>query len=134
MRSLALPGGAIGMGARVYLPQTGRFLQVDPVPGGSANAYDYVNQDPLNTFDLDGRWFWRVVPKLNCAVAGNRFKKFVISMRKRFNEINQRRDIPLTSVQQWNILRASGAFGDMMEYCGGAALDQWKRSYLFPGR
>jgi hypothetical protein len=40
------------MGARSYIPSLGRFLQVDPVDGGSANPYDYVNQDPL---DLDGR-------------------------------------------------------------------------------
>jgi hypothetical protein len=32
----------------------GRFLQTDPVAGGSANAYDYAGQDPLNQFDLDG--------------------------------------------------------------------------------
>jgi hypothetical protein len=31
-----------------------RFLQTDPVPGGSANAYDYVNQDPINQIDLAG--------------------------------------------------------------------------------
>ncbi|PBC70010.1 RHS repeat-associated protein [Streptomyces sp. TLI_235] len=43
------------MGVRLYNPATGRFLSVDPVPGGSANAYDYVNQDPVNLFDLDGR-------------------------------------------------------------------------------
>jgi RHS repeat-associated protein len=46
--------GIVLMGARLYLPSTGRFLQVDPVAGGSANAYDYVDQDPLNAFDLDG--------------------------------------------------------------------------------
>ncbi|MFK0247789.1 PA14 domain-containing protein [Amycolatopsis azurea] len=45
---------AIEMGARTYLPALGRFLQVDPVPGGSANDYDYTNADPVNTFDLDG--------------------------------------------------------------------------------
>ncbi len=48
-------GGPIEMGARVYLPTMGRFLQPDPVDGGSANAYDYANQDPLNESDLSGQ-------------------------------------------------------------------------------
>jgi RHS repeat-associated protein len=48
--------GVVLMGVRLYLPTIGRFLQVDPVPGGSANAYDYVNADPINNFDLDGRF------------------------------------------------------------------------------
>ncbi|MGV4987911.1 DNRLRE domain-containing protein [Streptomyces sp. NRAIS4] len=43
------------MGVRLFDPTAGRFLQVDPVPGGSANAYDYVYADPINKFDLDGR-------------------------------------------------------------------------------
>ncbi len=30
------------MGVRLYDPNLGRFLQVDPVEGGSANDYDYV--------------------------------------------------------------------------------------------
>jgi hypothetical protein len=42
------------MGARLYNPATGRFLQVDPVFEGSANAYDYVDQDPVNASDLAG--------------------------------------------------------------------------------
>lgn len=46
--------GVIAMGARLYVPSLGRFLQMDPVPGGSANPYDYANQDPLNQLDLDG--------------------------------------------------------------------------------
>jgi hypothetical protein len=46
------------MGVRLYDPTTGRFLSVDPVPGGSANAYEYCGGDPLNRYDLDGR-FWR---------------------------------------------------------------------------
>lgn len=42
------------MGARLYNPATGRFLSVDPVAGGSANDYDYCNQDPVNGRDLGG--------------------------------------------------------------------------------
>ena len=46
--------GVIAMGARLYLPTDGRFLQMDPAAGGSANTYDYVNQDPLDQLDLSG--------------------------------------------------------------------------------
>ncbi|MGH9024234.1 MAG: RHS repeat-associated core domain-containing protein, partial [Acidimicrobiia bacterium] len=34
--------GVIRMGVRLYDPTLGRFLQLDPVEGGSANDYDYV--------------------------------------------------------------------------------------------
>jgi RHS repeat-associated protein len=44
----------VEMGARQYSPQLGRFLQVDPIEGGSANDYDYVMGDPVNGYDLDG--------------------------------------------------------------------------------
>ncbi|OEJ22255.1 sugar-binding protein [Streptomyces subrutilus] len=57
-RSSEALGGLMLMGARVYNPASGRFLQVDPVPGGSRNAYEYVGADPANAFDLDGRWSW----------------------------------------------------------------------------
>jgi len=43
----------IQMGARVYLPSVGRFLQMDPVEGGTDNNYAYVN-DPVNESDLSG--------------------------------------------------------------------------------
>ena len=46
--------GASLMGVRVYVPALGRFLQVDPVPGGSASAYEYCGGDPINCFDLAG--------------------------------------------------------------------------------
>ncbi|MFD8914046.1 DNRLRE domain-containing protein [Streptomyces sp. NPDC059575] len=52
------------MGVRLYNPLTGRFLSMDPVYGGSANAYDYVHADPLNRFDLDGKWWsWKKVKR-----------------------------------------------------------------------
>ncbi|MFF0476473.1 DNRLRE domain-containing protein [Streptomyces sp. NPDC004284] len=44
------------MGARLYSPELGRFLQVDPEPGGNANPYDYCAGDPVNCTDLDGNW------------------------------------------------------------------------------
>jgi len=48
------------MGARVYIPELGRFLQVDPVEGGTANAYAYV-LDPVNQKDVNGQWFIPVI-------------------------------------------------------------------------
>ena len=40
---------------RLYDPTAGRFLSVDPVYGGNANAYDYVHGNPVNRYDLDGK-------------------------------------------------------------------------------
>jgi RHS repeat-associated protein len=51
-----LPSGVVNMGARSYVPQLGRFLQPDPQPGGSANAYAYTHGDPLNESDPSGQW------------------------------------------------------------------------------
>lgn len=55
-RRTTLESGLVQMGVRSYVPAMGRFTSVDTVYGGSANAYDYSNADPLNQFDLDGRW------------------------------------------------------------------------------
>ncbi len=58
--STELPSGVVAMGARSYVPQLGRFLQTDPVAGGSANAYAYVFGDPVGESDPSGEfatWF-----------------------------------------------------------------------------
>ncbi|MFU8870394.1 LamG-like jellyroll fold domain-containing protein [Micromonospora sp. SL4-19] len=55
-RSAETLGGVVLMGVRLYLPAIGRFLQVDPAEGGNATAYDYCTGDPVNCFDLDGKW------------------------------------------------------------------------------
>jgi RHS repeat-associated protein len=49
-----LPSGVSNLGARSYVPQLGRFLQPDPIPGGSANAYGYTFGDPVNASDPSG--------------------------------------------------------------------------------
>jgi RHS repeat-associated protein len=53
-RRTEFPSGIIAMGARSYIPQLGRFLQTDPVPGGSGNPYGYTNGDPVNSSDPSG--------------------------------------------------------------------------------
>ncbi len=53
-RRTELPSGVVQMGMRSYVPALGRFLTTDPVEGGSANAYDYANADPVNQFDPNG--------------------------------------------------------------------------------
>ena len=75
----------IEMGARPYSPLLGRFLSVDPVEGGSANDYDYVFSNPINSTDTAGTWWgsdlfhkavsvvsnnWRTIATVAVVVAG----------------------------------------------------------------
>ncbi|MEF9904047.1 DNRLRE domain-containing protein [Streptomyces sp. P9-A2] len=57
-RSAETPTGLTLMGVRLYNSQTGRFLSADPVYGGNDNAYEYASADPVNRYDLDGRYSW----------------------------------------------------------------------------
>ena len=45
------------MGARLYVPTLGRFLQTDPIEGGVDNDYTWPT-DPIGKADLDGRFDW----------------------------------------------------------------------------
>ncbi len=53
----------IQMGARVYIPALGRFLQVDPVQGGTPNNYVYP-PEPVNGYDLTGQFWQKILLKL----------------------------------------------------------------------
>jgi RHS repeat-associated protein len=71
LRRTELPSGVIQMGVRSYVPAMGRFLSTDPVKGGSANAYEYALADPINKFDLNGKWVSiavRVITRLGTLV------------------------------------------------------------------
>ena len=73
-----LPSGAISMGARSYVPQLGRFLQPDPIPGGSVNAYAYTYDDPLNSFDPSGE-FTVATPEWTFAVTSSEGEAHVVA-------------------------------------------------------
>jgi RHS repeat-associated protein len=65
------------MGVRLYDPTLGRFLQADPIEGGSLNDYEYAAQDPCNNLDLNGA---RIAdddrPRGGCAGGVHRLAKF----------------------------------------------------------
>jgi RHS repeat-associated protein len=55
-RATELPTGIVAMGRRSYVPELGRFTQTDPQAGGSANAYAYTFDDPVNEADTSGEF------------------------------------------------------------------------------
>lgn len=86
-------GGSLGlvrMGVRMYDPGLGRFLQADPVEGGSANDYDYVGGDPVNIFDLAGtaanrgdQLSWRELEELAKKQAGKKYDPKIVNSAER---------------------------------------------------
>lgn len=76
-RSAETPTGLMLMGVRLYDPARGRFMQADPVYGGSANAYDYSNADPCNATDTDGMF-----PKCGTRRIRNGYGMRIITSRR----------------------------------------------------
>ncbi|MFI6284184.1 DNRLRE domain-containing protein [Streptomyces sp. NPDC051018] len=96
-RSSETPSGSTLMGVRLYSPLTGRFLQTDPVPGGSLSQYAYPG-DPVNAQDLDGeRWkkkkVWNVKKK--------KAKKLARSINAGARLVSAFARIGLTMPQMW---------------------------------
>jgi RHS repeat-associated protein len=84
-RRTQLPSGVIQMGVRSYVPAMGRFLSPDPIPGGSANAYEYSGGDPVNNFDLTGEKFCsRVHGAEVCGQNGKQLRKQIKAYKGRF--------------------------------------------------
>ncbi|MGW3167865.1 DNRLRE domain-containing protein [Streptomyces sp. NPDC001142] len=76
-RSTETLTGLTLMGVRLYDSALGRFLQTDPVPGGSANAYDYANADPCNSSDPTGLY-----PKCGKVHKTNGYSLQIITRRR----------------------------------------------------
>jgi RHS repeat-associated protein len=76
--------GITSMGVRTYVPGLGRFTAPDPVPGGSANAYDYAQQDPVNGVDLDGRYtskyHWHYSNTYQLKIEGREVSRILLSL------------------------------------------------------
>jgi RHS repeat-associated protein len=113
-RSTETPSGLTLMGIRLYNPTTGHFLSTDPIPGGNANAYEYCTGDPINCYDLDGRWGWHLFSK--------RHLHFVIrDGRRGFHWRNHSHRIEWDKHHKWHYNR------DMRRYGGQNHHLHWAR-------
>jgi RHS repeat-associated protein len=104
---LAIP--FVMMGARVYVPALGRFLQVDPRIGGSANHYDYASQNPVNTSDPSGESVLDYVPGIAGAAAGILASLFMPAVGFVVGAAIGALVAGAVYASTWGIMKASGA-------------------------
>ncbi|MCZ2818307.1 RHS repeat-associated core domain-containing protein [Modestobacter sp. VKM Ac-2984] len=126
-RDASIPGGLTLMGVRLYAPALGRFLTVDPVHGGSANDYEYVNADPINVTDIDGRCPWCVAAYLCrafCAKGVRAAVKWINSKRAGYNVVPKAKNkVKNNSVLRMGNKGKDGAF----RISAGGAEKYWKQ-------
>lgn len=128
-RRTQLPSGVIQMGARSYVPAIGRFLSRDPIPGGSANPYEYAGGDPVNNYDLTGEKFCGHVHGAEvCGGTGKQLSRRMRAAKQRFRRENSTaRGVSrnrLTIVLQYNH-RGATASGvvDVLEHAANKVID-----------
>ncbi|MCW2573591.1 MAG: repeat-containing protein [Frankiales bacterium] len=96
--------GRVCTGIRLCDPALGRFLEVDPVEGGSCSDYDYVCGDPVNGLDLSGtcgKWMNALQlkacqqdeAKRNAAAAKKKAAQEAAARARRMTEKDQRMDV-----------------------------------------
>ena len=71
--TLRLAAPLMIIGARVYTPDGGRWLEADPSITASMNAYEYATGDPINQADASGNassgWLWGAIAAVVVGIA-----------------------------------------------------------------
>jgi RHS repeat-associated protein len=120
------------MGARPYVSAIGRFLEADPIEGGSANTYEYAMQDPCNRVDLDGNAAALIVlagagvgiytsiliarfgyHQARCTLAANRLHKY----RRRLNRRLAAKDLVYSEAELTRHITKSRHWKEMKHRC-----------------
>jgi RHS repeat-associated protein len=80
----------VHMGARPYVPASGRFISVDPIEGGCANDYAFGYGDPLNGPDLNGRGAYEAMCGAAATLSYGSLVRYGYHAAKRANDKAQR--------------------------------------------